>query len=107
MFLDWVTQTGLGSCSLSTYVVEAHPGCRHPAGDGGGHHDVAPAGLEVRQREVGRVHGTPEVEVLQRKQSVHQNAEKFGPSKQYTRGYSWPRTKKGIVALIFFLNFGS
>jgi hypothetical protein len=64
MFLDWVTQAGLRSCSLSTYVVEAHPGCRHPAGDGGGHHDVSPAGLEVRQREVGRVHGTPEVEVL-------------------------------------------
>jgi hypothetical protein len=65
------------------YVVEAHPGCRDPAGDGGGDDDVAPASLEVRQREVGRVHGTPEVEVLQRKQSVvHQNAEKFGPSKQ-------------------------
>lgn len=37
------------ACSLAdggvTYVVEAHPGGRDPAGDRGGNHDVATAGL--------------------------------------------------------------
>ena len=47
-----------------TYVVEAHPGHRDPAGDGGRDDDVAAAGLQVWQGEVGRVHRAPEVEIL-------------------------------------------
>ena len=47
-----------------TYVVEAHPGHRDPAGDGGRDDDVAAAGFQVGQGEVGRVHRAPEVEIL-------------------------------------------
>jgi hypothetical protein len=48
------------------YIVEAHPGSGDPAGDGGGDNDVAAAGLQVRQREVGGVDRAPEVEILHR-----------------------------------------
>jgi hypothetical protein len=59
------------ACVVFAYIVEAHPSSRDPAGDGGGDNDVAPAGLQVRQREVGGVDRAPEVEILHQPQTKH------------------------------------
>jgi hypothetical protein len=52
---------GEGIC----HRVEAHPGHGRPALDGRVHHDAAMAPAQVRQRRVGRVNVSPEVDIMQ------------------------------------------
>lgn len=55
----------LSCVNLVTYVVEAHPRGGHRSCRGGADDELSPAGLEVRQRVVGRVHRAPEIHILE------------------------------------------